>query len=108
MIACIQRVKFDNSYSEWGSVLGGIPQGSAVGLLLNDMLLQVKCGDLVQLADDTCVICNGKTHEEVSEKLCTDLCSLSLWIESSQMEVNVRKSNVMWFNVGSAKCSKPP
>jgi len=95
----LQRVKFDNSYSEWGSVLSGIPQGSALGPLLflvyvNDMPLQVKCGNLVQIADDTCVICSGKTHEEVSEKLCIDLCFLSLWIKSSQMKVNVRKSNV--------------
>jgi len=29
----LQRVKYNNSYSEWGSVLGGIPQGSALGPL---------------------------------------------------------------------------
>ena len=51
----LQRVKYNNSYSEWGSVLGGIRQGSALGPLLflvyvNDMPLQVKNGDLVQFA----------------------------------------------------------
>ena len=30
----LQRVKCNNSYSEWGSVLGGIEQGSALGPLL--------------------------------------------------------------------------
>ena len=77
-----QRVKYGHSYSEWGSVLGGIVQGSALGPLLfliyvNDMPLQVKNDVLVQFADDTCIICSGKTHEEVSELLCNDLCSLS-------------------------------
>ena len=70
----LQRVKYNNSYSEWGSVLGGILQGSALGPLLflvyvNDMPLQVKNGDLVQFADDTCIICSCRTHKEVSEML---------------------------------------
>ena len=30
----LQRVKHDHSYSEWGSVPGGIPQDSALGPLL--------------------------------------------------------------------------
>ena len=54
------------------------------------------------------MICSGKTHEEVSEMLCNDLCSLSSWIRNSHMEVNVRKSNVMWFHVCSIKGFKPP
>ena len=72
------------------------------------MPLQVKNGVLVQFAFDTCIICSGKTHEDVSEMLCNDLCSLSSWIRSSHMEVNVRKSNVMWFHVHSIKGFKPP
>ena len=72
------------------------------------MPLQVKNGDLVQFADDTCITCSGRTHEEVSEMLCNDLCSLSSWIRNSHMEVNVKKSNIMWFNVRSSKCFESP
>lgn len=96
----MQRVKYNNNYSEWGSVLGGISQGSALGSLLflvyvNDMPLQVGNGALVQFADDTCIICSGGTHKEVSEMLCDELCSISSWIRSSHMEVNIKKSNIM-------------
>ena len=34
----VQRVKCNNSYSGWGPVLGGIPQGSALGTpLISDL-----------------------------------------------------------------------
>ena len=59
-----QRVKIHNSYSTWGLVKGGIPQGSALGPLLflvyvNDMPSQIKHGKLLQYADDTALICSG-------------------------------------------------
>ena len=47
-------------------------------------------------------------YSDVSEMLCNDLCSLSSWIRDSHMEVNVRKSNVMWSNVRSIKGFKSP
>ena len=51
----------------------------------------------------TCIICSGKTHDNISEMLHDNL-----WIRDSHMEVNVRKSHVMWFNVCSIKGFKSP
>ena len=75
---------------------------------MNNMPLQVKNGVLVQFADDTCIICSGKTHEEVSEMLCNDLCSLSSWIRNSHMEVNVRNQMLCGFMFTPLKALSHP
>ena len=88
-----------------GPVLEEIPQGSALGPLLflihvNDMLLHIQNGSLLQFADDTCLICYGD-HTQVKDFLSSDLDSLARWIATSKKQVNVEKSHVMWFSIKS-------
>ena len=102
----MQRVKCGGNVSEWGSVMGGILQGSALGPLLflvyvNNMPLAVKHGCLLQFADDTCLICQGESPAIVGAHLNADLCLLSTWIHNSKMQFNLKKSSVMWFSVRS-------
>lgn len=97
-----QRVKLHHSYSTWGLVRGGIPQGSALGPLLflvyvNDIPLQIKHGQLLQYADDTALLCSGPTPEDVHRLLSEDLLCLTHWISQSKMRLNIEKSSVMWF-----------
>ena len=78
----LQRVKCGAKFSDWDSVLGGIPQGSGLGPLIyvNDMPLQVKHSCLLQFADDTCLICRGQSPTAVGKMLNVDLCLLSNWV----------------------------
>ena len=60
---------------------GGVPQGSALGHFLghvNDVPSQVSHGCLLQVADDTCLICSGDSAGAVVQMLQEDL-HLSLW-----------------------------
>ena len=108
-----QRVKYNNSYSNWGLVKGGIPQGSALGPLLflvymNNLSSQVTCGSLLQYADDTALICAGSTLSVVHQQLCDDLSRLLSWVNQSKMQLNIEKSSIMWFRPRSLLTVSPP
>ena len=97
-----------SDYFSSSPVRGGILQGSVVQPLLflvyvNDMPALVHHGNLLQLADDTILICFGDTSAEVEKKLPHDLKLISKWISLSRMQLNITKSRVMWF---SSKHSK--
>ena len=76
-------------------MLGGIPQGSALGPLLflvyvNEMPLKVQHSCLLQFADDTCLICAGDTSDIVAKTLQDDLTTLSGWVTESKMQLNIK------------------
>ena len=107
-----QRVKCGNRYSDWASVLGGIPQGSALGPLLllvyvNQMPSQVSNSCLLQFADDTCLVCSAKSPTVVVKLLQDDLDALSQWIVLSKMRLNLKKSSVLWFSIKPSVSAVP-
>ena len=78
----------------------GIPKRSVLEPLLfliyvNDMPLQIQNASLLQFADHTCMICCGNDHTQVNDFLCSDLDSLTKWITTSKMQVNVEKSDFL-------------
>ena len=90
-----------------------IPQGSALGPLLfliymNDLPSQVTDRLIVQYADDTTLICSGATPSLAAISMNTQLQLLHKWITNSKMILNLEKSSVMWFRVGSKQSSEFP
>ena len=61
------------------------------------MAQHVKHGTLLQFADDTALICSGGDCYDVHRQISEDLLTVSNWIVSSKMRLNVSKSKVMWF-----------
>ena len=49
-----ERIRIDVSYSNWESIIAGVPQDSILGLLLfmKDILLYMEKSDLCNYADD--------------------------------------------------------
>jgi len=103
----MQRVKCGNRYSDWGPVIGGIPQGSALGPLLflvyvNNMPSQVSNGCLLQFDDETC---SADSPIKVAAMLQDDI---NAWISESKMKLNLSKSSIMWFSIKPSTTVAPP
>ena len=54
-------------------------------ICVNDMLLQIQNGSLLQFSDNTCLICYGDDHTQVKDFLSSELDSLARWIATSKM-----------------------
>ena len=72
-----QRVKVNNTFSEWKEIKFGVPQGSVQGPLLfnvfiNNIFLFVRCTNICNYADDTTIFACHPTLENFVRQLETD------------------------------------
>ena len=82
----------------------GILQGSALGPLLfliyiNTLPSIVSDGILLQFADDTTLICCGDDPLTVATSMNQQLCNVQSWLKDNRMQLNIKKSCVIWFHM---------
>ena len=92
----LQRCKINNSFSEWGKVLIGIPQGSILGpllfnIFLNEIFLSLQKCDLANYADDSTLYRSDKSISNIMNSLSHDFTILSKWFYSKFMVLNPDK-----------------
>ena len=102
------RVKCQGKFSSWKMMYGGIPQGSALGPLLfliyiNTLPSTVSDGVLLQYADDTTLICCGKDPLTVATSMNRQLHNVQTWLVDNRMQLNIKKSCVIWFHTRRQK-----
>ena len=93
-----QKVGLNKKYSDWSSVVSGVPQGSVLGPLLfliyiNDLDVGI-ISKLGKFADDT-KVARGVSNDREVDILREDLCNIFQWSVDWQMLFNLDKCTVM-------------
>ena len=78
----LQRCKINNSFSEWGKVLAGVPQSSILGhllfnIFLNDIFLSLQKCDRANYADDGTLDTSDRSISNIMNSLSHDFTILS-------------------------------
>ena len=97
-----QFVQIGNSKSEVTNMRIGVQQGSLLGvllfqLLINDLPQCLKFSCSILYADDTTIFVHGKSLRFLRTKLQADLDNLSNWLLVNGLKLNVSKTKVMVF-----------
>jgi len=101
-----QRCKVGSSYSSWGSIQNGVPQGSVLGPLLfnifiNDFFFFIKRSSTTNFADDNTIYAYGNNLEEVIYKLEEDIENALNWFGINRMVANPNKFQLMFLGTRS-------
>ncbi|CAB3989406.1 Hypothetical predicted protein [Paramuricea clavata] len=96
----IQICKVDQTMSKTRTVKCGIPQGSNLGPLLfllyiNDLPNCLTSSSASMFADDTNVSTNGKTNDELQERINVDLENIHQWLLANKLTLNKDKTEYM-------------
>jgi len=102
-ITCrLQCVVLENHYSEWKSVISGVPQGSVLGPILFIVFIN-DISDIFNdqinfslYADDLKLYSEINTNDDTVQ-LQKSLCNLEIWCNEWQLSVNISKTHVLHF-----------
>ena len=92
----LQRVKLGDKYSEWYTILKGIPQGSILGplifnMFMNDLSNSIQHSILPGYADDTQIFYADKEIAKIEQVINTDLRNADKWDDENGMTRNPAK-----------------
>ena len=97
-----QAVELNGATSSRQSITCGVPQGSILGPLLfliyiTDMHLSVLSSTVFHFADDTNLMCSGKTFRKLKKVLNKDLALLYDWLCANRLSINTGKTEFIVF-----------
>jgi len=108
LINRFQSVKDGDCFSKAMNIQYGVPQGSVLGptlfnLYIND--IHFFCHDLniVQFADDTCIIVEARCRESLKKELEFALAKVNFWLRVNKLTLNTNKTKVLEINVRNTK-----
>lgn len=95
-----QQTTFKSATSEASINTNGVPQGSVLGPLLfilyiNDIDQSVKHCKINLFADDTLLTLSSRNIATAVDNVNSDLSSLSYWLKSNKLKLNIEKSKFM-------------
>ena len=97
-----QRVKINSIFSEWISIILGVPQGSILGpilfnIFINDLFLVALEIGLCNFADDNTAYSCEETMEIVAIKLENNVPKILRWFKLNSMVVNPSKFQAIFL-----------
>ena len=103
-----QYVQLGNIKSQLHGISRGIPQGSVMGplmfnILVNDLNAATKKFDLIMYADDTTLVSTletfGNTNRptEIENNISNEISKITTWLHSNKLMLNASKSKFMIF-----------
>ena len=98
-----QFVSYNDVLSETKQITHGVPQGSILGPLLSILYLNdfSRAFDLlfsILFADDTTVLIEGYSYNNIITLLNNELIKIDTWLQANKLTININKTHYMIFH----------